>query len=282
MKNKIHVLKIQPKYFKDVLNHRKNFEIRKDDRNYQVGDMIRLLEYENGAYTGREINNLLIEYILRDCPEYGLQEGYCILGFRTLIVDDDILTDDILIKASKGELLLKALSKVSDLESNECNTCDPNDDAVSRKAVLDIVKFEDKWLSAAKSNNANTDIAFNGIRVKVKNLPSITATQDWIPCSDKLPELDVNIGTLRKPIMVSKPVYISYHIPYLPEDCICPIPCYLHNNGHWYIDSDTLKEWVNLDDYDDGTDQPLQSEVTAWKPLPESYKEEEEKTKNDD
>ena len=277
MKNKIHVLKIQPKYFKEVLNHRKNFEIRKDDRNYQVGDLIELREYENGAYTGRKISNLLIEYILRDCPEYGLQEGYCILGFRTLMVDDDILA-----KALKGELLLNALSKVSDSESNECNTCDPCDDAVSRKAVLDIVKFEDEWLFAAKGNNANTDIAFNGIRVKVKNLPSVVSTQDWIPCSDRLPELEINIGTMKKPIMVSKPVYISYHVPYLPEDCICPIPCYLHSNGYWYIDSDTLKEWVDLDEYDGGTDEPLQSEVTAWKPLLEPYKSEEEKDENDD
>ena len=50
------------------------------DRNYQVGDLITLREYENGAYTGREIKNLPIYFILRDCPEYGLKDGYCILG----------------------------------------------------------------------------------------------------------------------------------------------------------------------------------------------------------
>jgi len=78
---KIHVLKIHPKYFTDFLYKRKNFELRKDDRNYQVGDLITLREYDNGAYTGREIKNLLICYILRDCPEFGLKDGYCILGF---------------------------------------------------------------------------------------------------------------------------------------------------------------------------------------------------------
>ena len=50
---KIHELKIQPKYFTEVLYKRKNFELRKDDRNYQVGDLITLREYENGAYTVR-------------------------------------------------------------------------------------------------------------------------------------------------------------------------------------------------------------------------------------
>lgn len=77
----IHTLKIQPKYFTEVLHGRKNFELRKDDRNYQVGDLVTLQEYENGAYTGKEIKNIPICYILRDCPEYGLKEDYCILGF---------------------------------------------------------------------------------------------------------------------------------------------------------------------------------------------------------
>ena len=36
---------------------------------------------KNGAYTGREIKNLPISFILRDCQEYGLKDGYCILGF---------------------------------------------------------------------------------------------------------------------------------------------------------------------------------------------------------
>ena len=78
---KIHELKISPKYFEDVDANKKRFELRKDDRDYQVGDLIALKEYENGEYTGREIKYLPIVYILRDVPEYGLKEGYCILGF---------------------------------------------------------------------------------------------------------------------------------------------------------------------------------------------------------
>ena len=76
----VHELKIQPKYFKMVKWGIKKFELRKDDRNYKVGDLITLREYENGEYTGKEIKNLPIWCILRDCPEYGLKEGYCILG----------------------------------------------------------------------------------------------------------------------------------------------------------------------------------------------------------
>lgn len=78
---KIHELKIIPKYFEDVKANKKNFELRKDDRDFKVGDFITLREYDNGQYTGREIKNIPIGYILRNVPEYGLKEGYCILGF---------------------------------------------------------------------------------------------------------------------------------------------------------------------------------------------------------
>ena len=76
-----HELKILPKYFEDVLYGRKRFELRKDDRGFEVGDWIRLREWEDGKYTGR-VYYVLITYILRDVPEYGLKEGYCILGIE--------------------------------------------------------------------------------------------------------------------------------------------------------------------------------------------------------
>lgn len=56
------------------------------------------------------------------------------------------------------------------------------EDAVSRQAVLDIVKFEENWLFDAKSNNADTDIAFSGIRTQVAKLSSVTKALE--PCED--------------------------------------------------------------------------------------------------
>lgn len=81
MAPKIHRLKILPEYFEAILEEEKRFELRKDDRDYNVGDFIDLQEYENGRYTGRELRLIQIRYILRDVPEYGLKEGYCIIGF---------------------------------------------------------------------------------------------------------------------------------------------------------------------------------------------------------
>ena len=76
----MHELKIKPEYFEAVDSGSKRFELRKDDRNFHVGDRIELREWENGRYTGRNLV-YFITYILRDCPEYGLKDGYCILGF---------------------------------------------------------------------------------------------------------------------------------------------------------------------------------------------------------
>lgn len=78
---KTHELKILPKYFNDVWDGVKTFELRKDDRDYKVGDYLRLLEFENGNYTGKEVN-FKISYLLRDCEEYGLKEGFVILGIK--------------------------------------------------------------------------------------------------------------------------------------------------------------------------------------------------------
>ena len=57
----------------------KTFELRKDDRDYKVGDKLKLLEFDNGNYTGRECNRT-ISYVLRDVEKYGLKKGFVILA----------------------------------------------------------------------------------------------------------------------------------------------------------------------------------------------------------
>ena len=76
-----HELKVLPQYFCDVWNGNKTFEIRKDDRNFKVGDTLRLREFDYGTYTGRECNRTIL-YILRDVEQYGLKEGFVILAMK--------------------------------------------------------------------------------------------------------------------------------------------------------------------------------------------------------
>lgn len=82
MISNIHKLKILPEYFDAIASRKKTFELRKDDRGYKVGDILWFREWDGERYTGRELSVIEIKYILRDCPEYGLSDGYCILGFN--------------------------------------------------------------------------------------------------------------------------------------------------------------------------------------------------------
>ena len=87
---KEHVLKTDPAVFQDVLDGKKTFEIRFNDRGYQVGDLIVLKETKftgqqmrEGSpliYTGREMQKQ-ISYILSG---YGLQDGWVILGIQDI------------------------------------------------------------------------------------------------------------------------------------------------------------------------------------------------------
>ncbi len=59
-------------------------------------------------------------------------------------------------------------------------------DAISRQAVLDIINFEDKWLLDAKGHNADTGIAFSGMKSRIADLPSVTLH----PCEDAISRKD--------------------------------------------------------------------------------------------
>ena len=74
-----HELKLLPQYYKEVLNGNKNFELRKDDRDYKLNDLLLLKEWDGSEYTGKNVYKS-VNYILRDCPDYGLKKGFVILG----------------------------------------------------------------------------------------------------------------------------------------------------------------------------------------------------------
>ncbi len=80
---KIHEVKILPEYYTAVDKGIKTCELRKDDRGYNVGDLLMLREWQNGVYTGRK-KMFKITYILRDCG-FGLQDGYAILCIKPII-----------------------------------------------------------------------------------------------------------------------------------------------------------------------------------------------------
>ena len=81
---KLHELKIKYEYFKEVLRENKTFELRKNDRDYQVGDLIHFVKTDGNEYIICSQVVFRIIYILKDVPQYGLDKDYCILGIKRL------------------------------------------------------------------------------------------------------------------------------------------------------------------------------------------------------
>lgn len=76
MKKKHH-LKILPEYFNAVRYGVKTFEIRKNDRDYQVGDTLLLKEYENDNFTGN-----LLEVIVTYITDFAQMDGYVVMAIE--------------------------------------------------------------------------------------------------------------------------------------------------------------------------------------------------------
>lgn len=77
-----HYLKTWPEQFVAVRAQRKTFEFRQDDRDFQVGDRLILMEFfpVTGEYSGEQIA-AEITYVLRG-GLFGVPEGYAVLGLR--------------------------------------------------------------------------------------------------------------------------------------------------------------------------------------------------------
>lgn len=77
---KVHYLKIKEEYYRDVMIGLKTFELRKNDRDFQVGDILMLIKLDEKGNETDKVIRKKVTYILKDCPQYGLKEGYAILG----------------------------------------------------------------------------------------------------------------------------------------------------------------------------------------------------------
>lgn len=79
-----HELKCWQPFFQEILDGIKPFELRRNDRDFQTGDILHLREYEHVSctYTGRE-TKVRITCIVPGSA-WGLREGYCAMGIARL------------------------------------------------------------------------------------------------------------------------------------------------------------------------------------------------------
>lgn len=85
----VHKLKILPQYFEVVSSMEKPFEVRKNDRDYQVGDILILREWEphqdgpfvpSGGFTGNSVERK-VSYVLPG-GQFGIDPEYVVLGLK--------------------------------------------------------------------------------------------------------------------------------------------------------------------------------------------------------
>lgn len=82
---KEHNLKTWPEYFQALWDGNKTFEVRKDDRGFNVGDVLILEEYDHikDMYLGRRIL-CEVSYKLSG-GSFGIEQGFCVLGIKNMV-----------------------------------------------------------------------------------------------------------------------------------------------------------------------------------------------------
>lgn len=88
-------LKTWPVFYQMMLDGTKTFDLRKDDRDFQAGDLVVQQEYEpeTKTYTGREMT-VGAGRVFRNMSVPGLEDGYCII--QCVILDHDHDLEDLI------------------------------------------------------------------------------------------------------------------------------------------------------------------------------------------
>ena len=101
--------------------------------------------------------------------------------------------------------------------------------------------------------------------LKEANLPSAQPEQQWIPCSERLPE------DIRPVIVTWKNTDPKSYYQYIVGKHFTGTACY--KNGKWYWYSSTTEDMLAEYGRYDSEEFDEAIECIAWMPLPEAYKE---------
>jgi hypothetical protein len=78
--SRVHHLKTWPEYFESIMDGTKTFEVRKNDRDFKVGDHLYLEEYdpETGRYSGKSVHANVWYCLCGPC--FGIEDGYVVMS----------------------------------------------------------------------------------------------------------------------------------------------------------------------------------------------------------
>lgn len=135
-KEKRHFIKINSRYVESISSGEKNFEVRYNDRDYQVDDVLVMYEVDD---EGKIKDNLLLRrviYLLKDSDIEGLKPGWCVLGTAPVLKNSTEDFSEILQKFQQ----LKAEQKVTNTEENY-NLTDKERAVVSQAKEKQSMRF---------------------------------------------------------------------------------------------------------------------------------------------
>lgn len=104
---RLHKLKTLPPYYLEVIRENKKFELRKDDRDYQKGDILILQEYSQESGKTGEMAFFKVTYIFRGSGKYGLEKGYSILSISPLSFDLTLALEDLKLEKYGDTFIMK-------------------------------------------------------------------------------------------------------------------------------------------------------------------------------
>jgi hypothetical protein len=86
----VHTLKIDPDLFVDVCTEKKTAEVRKDDRNFMVGDTLVIYPFDRKsvAITGANFVHRVVTHKVQG-GQYGIEDGYCLLSMKPMSITEE-------------------------------------------------------------------------------------------------------------------------------------------------------------------------------------------------
>ena len=75
----IHELKTLPEYWDAVNSGAKTFEVRKNDRDFKVGDILHLYRSIDADFDSAEFMEFAVTYVLAG-GQFGIEPGYVVMG----------------------------------------------------------------------------------------------------------------------------------------------------------------------------------------------------------
>jgi hypothetical protein len=90
MPQTVHRIKSWPTFFRPIITGERAHELRRNDRDFHVGDILRLQEYDpiSQSYTGAtcdaEVTSMTSDEMPCAVSDEGLRSGFCILTIRVV------------------------------------------------------------------------------------------------------------------------------------------------------------------------------------------------------